>query len=488
MERSVDTAFNPFPGMGIVRPTVFMASRQAVTDNISQDTKANLNKNLQKNYIDCIKELNGFHGKSKEVILAIDTTPEETRSKYLNDQYSYVHIGQNNTWKRGFTYSSVYDCTHQLFISTLHQNYHTSKQANDTVQAFIVQLQNSCKTIEDTGSKVKFIDADRGYYNGELFGGAYFNLISSKCKYNDNIRVIVPKKFTREKVEKKTAYLEDPNSQKVFMDYINLSKYTHPSLIKYCKAVEMKTYNSMYHIPVVTVAIVDGYKTNKNRTLKDLRNEWMNTKKNIENTKSRLDVFQQEYIDLQKASGIKEPSKIEKIPQRKRTKFRNKQLNGKYKQIIKSMRYLKALKKNQTLMLNSLMFFTISSKTNEDVSNKSDYFIKLARVYHERWGIENGFKEDKAKFIRSSRSRKSTQRQWNLESGMILYNRWHVARMRIMLKKERKKAWNKVPWVPGAPYIRRKIEKNHSGMLSAESYLLQLLGYSINIRLEKLLM
>ncbi|MHA1766692.1 MAG: hypothetical protein ACTSVK_10610, partial [Promethearchaeota archaeon] len=49
--------------------------------------------------------------------------------------------------------------------------------------------------------------------------------------------------FTREKVRKKIAFLEDPNSKEVFKDYINLSKYTHHSLKGYCEASKMKTYN-----------------------------------------------------------------------------------------------------------------------------------------------------------------------------------------------------------------------------------------------------
>ncbi|MHA1729520.1 MAG: hypothetical protein ACTSWY_12410, partial [Promethearchaeota archaeon] len=86
------------------------------------------------------------------------------------------------------------------------------------------------------------------------------------------------------------------------------------------------------------------------------------------------------------------------------------------------------------------------------------------------------------------RSRKSTRRQWNLESGMILYNRWHVARLRMMLKKEREKYWNKVSWDPRSPYIRRKLERKYSGMLSAESYLLLFYQYGIKLRIKKLLM
>ena len=395
---ALDDALDIFPGVS--RSSPFSASRQAVSDNVIQDTKANLDEKLQNDYVSCMQELDEFHGKSKDVILAIDGTPEKATTKYKNNQYSHVNIGQKKVWETGFNHSATYNCTNQLFISMKHQNYHHAKHEKDKLKDYIIQLQNSCKTVEEAEAFVKFIDGDRGYYDAELFAAALFNLISIKCKKNKNVRVIIPKKFTRGKENKKIAYLEDPNSEVVFLDYINLSKYTHSSLIDMCKSSGMIEHGSVYQIPIATIAVVDGYKTNKSRTLKELQIEWMKNKNNTLNTKNRIDTLNNEYILLQKAAGIKKTSELRRIRGRKRTRFNNKLIEMKYNEIYKSVKYLKDLNKDRTKILNTLMFFCISTTPNENVLAKKDYFIKLAAIYNERWGIENGFKEDKYKFIK----------------------------------------------------------------------------------------
>ena len=469
------------------RSSPLSASRQAISDNLIKDTKKSLDKKLREDYISSMNELDGFHGKSKEVILAIDGTPEKTTSRYKNNQYSPINIGQKKKWETGFNYSAIYDATNQLFVSVLHQDYHHSKHKTDKLKDFILQLQDSCKTVEEAGAVVKFIVADRGYYDAELFAAAYFNQISLKCVHNDNTRVIIPKKFTREKENKKIAYLENPNSKDVFIDHIGLSKYSHSSLISRCKTCGMKESYMFYLIPMITVAVVDGYKTNKCRTVEELRIEWMHNKNNIKNTENRIVALSTEYINLQKLAGKKKLHRLTGIKGRKRTTFMNSAIKQKYNEIYKTYRYLKRLKKACTQMLNTLMFFCISTRPNETLSGRECYFINLASLYHERWGIENGFKEDKSKFIQSSRSRKSTRRQWNLIMGAMLYNHWHVARLRLMLIKERKKYWNKVSWDPHHPFVRRKLERKHGVLLSAESYLLQFLGFGLNLRIRKLL-
>ena len=69
----------------------------------------------------------------------------------------------------------------------------------------------------------------------------------------------------------------------------------------------------------------------------------------------------------------------------------------------------------------------------------------------------------------------------------MLYNRWHVDRMKLILQEERKSAWNRVPWDPKQPYLRRKFEKKYCAILGAESYLLQILENGIKLRLESIL-
>ena len=462
------------------------ASRTAVSDNFAQDTKKNLDKRLQENYITSMHHLATFDARSKEIILVIDGTPEETRSKYLNGQYSYINIGQRNTWKRGFNYSGVYDTTHQLFISCPHKNYHKSKHKQGQLQDFIIQLQNCCRVVEDAGSSVKIIDGDRGYYDAELFAAAYFQQFTKFCRKPYDVKVIVPKKFTREKMDKKVAFLENPESTIITKSTINLSKYTHPTLITMCKAMEIPKKKSLYKIPIIEVAMIDDYSQKSHRNLDQLKLEWKKTKTNLQISKERLEKLQNGYINLQKQEKIKKPKKITKMTQRKRRYFKTTELCTEYNRIYKTLKYIKKLKSNHRKILQSLIFFTISTAPNEDISSKSVKFIRLAKAYHERWGIENGFKEDKSKFIRSVRYRKSTKRQWNIEIGMMLYNHWHVSRMAKMLAIKRKTIWNYVPWDPQQPFFRRRIEREHGSVLSAECYLLHILEYGVKLQLQKI--
>jgi hypothetical protein len=460
------------------------ASRTAVSDNLAQDTKKNLDKKLQKNYITSMHHLATFNARSKEIILAIDGTPEEARSKYLNGQYSYVNIGQKNTWKRGFNYSGVYDTTHQLFISCPHKNYHKSKHEQGQLQDFIIQLQNCCRVVEEAGSSVKNIDGDRGYYDAELFAAAYFQQFSKFCRKPYDVKVIVPKKFTREKADKKAAFLDNPESTIITKSTINLSKYTHPALIGMCKTMEIPKEKSLYKIPIIEVAMIDDYSQKSHRNLDQLKLEWKTTKNNLQTSKERLERLQNGYVSLQKQEKIKEPKKITKLTKRKRRLFKTVELCAVYYRIYNTMMYIKKLENNQRKILQSIIFFTISTTPNEYISSESVKFIQLAKAYHERWGIENGFKEGKSKFIRSVRFRKSTKRQWNLEIGMMLYNHWHVCRMAKMLAIKRKTIWNYVPWDPQHPFFRRRIEREHGAVLSAEGYLLHILEYGVKLQLQ----
>jgi hypothetical protein len=464
----------------------FSASRKAVSDNLFQDTKKNLDIKLQENYITSMHTLAEHNARSKEIIMAIDGTPEETRSKYLNGQYSYVNIGQKNTWKRGFNYSGVYDATHQLYISCPHKNYHKSKHKQGQVQDFIMQLQNCCRVVEDAGSFVKIIDGDRGYYDAELFAVAYFQQLTKFCRESRDVKVIIPKKFTRGKKQKKIDFLENPKSTIITKSTINLSKYTHPTLISMCEAMGLEKEKSLFKIPIIEVAVVDEYSKKKHRNLEQLKDEWKQTKINLQKSQVRLNKLQEKYVNLQKAENIKNPKKIKKITSRKRRLFKTPELYKEYCKILNAMKYIKQLKSNQTKIIKSLMFFTISTTPNEDVNIESTKFVQLAKAYHDRWGIENGFKEDKSKFIRSVRYRKSTKRQWNLELGMILYNHWHVSRMAMMLAIKRKKVWNYVPWDPQKSYFRRRIEREQGAVLSAEGFLLRVLEYGLKLQLQKI--
>lgn len=466
--------------------SLFSASRQAILDNIPQASKKKLDDLCQTNYLSCMEELDQERAKSTNIMIAIDTTSQEARSKYLNNQFSHVIKGQQILWKRGHTFSSIYDCTHQLFISNQHQNKHKTKHEAGGVQSFIIQLQHTCQVVETAGSNVDMIDGDRGYYDGELYAAAYFGYINKDCLNSKPVRVVVPRKFTRGKDNKKIAFLENPNSLEVTLDSIQLSKYTHPALIDMCKASNLKITESMFEIPIAVVALVDEYGGKKKRSLEELRNQWTKTKKNIANSTERLKTLQDQFVEIQKQVGIKNPKPLSKKTKRKRKTFRNYKVYQAYQAIRKTMIYLESLKASQTKLLNALMFFSISITENEDPLKNPKEFIQIAKTYHERWGIESGFKEDKAKFIRKIRTRKSTQRQWNLTQGMMLYNRWHVARMKEMLNIIRENEWNTFPWDPDRLYIRKKLERKYGHVLKAEGFLLQVLKTGLEMTLDRI--
>jgi len=77
------------------------------------------------------------------------------------------------------------------------------------------------------------------------------------------------------------------------------------------------------------------------------------------------------------------------------------------------------------------MFFAISIVPGDDPEGNPEMFIAFTRDYHERWGIENGFRDVKDRFLTKGRSRQPCMRQFRLVLGMMLYNRWEVERKRI---------------------------------------------------------
>jgi len=469
------------------RSKIFSASRTSCNNNFPKETKHQLDQRMQHSYQQSLRDLNEINAKSKEIMFSIDTSSDLTSSKYLNDQYSFSVVGQQTIWKRAFTYSGIYDNTHQLFISFKHQNYHKSKHKFGDVQDFIKQIQEATKTVYNSGSRVKFINADRGYYDAELFAAAHLNEISALCPKNHKVSVITPKILYKNKEGQKRMFLENGTISQVNLTTLGLSKYTHPALIEKCKQFGLKPKDSIYRVPVVEVVLVDEYSKKTNRSVEDIRQEWKRINSNLTSTKNRLKILEIRFLIEQIAAGISDPKPVPTKGKYKRKNFRTRELKWIYDEVKTTRKYLKKLNKQKTKCLKALSFFTISI-TAKDVQNfKPAKFIQLAKLYHERWGIENGFRDEKMKFLGSCRLRKSTGRQYKYLIGLMLYNDWHVQRMKEMLQKERKRAWNKKPYDPRRPYLRRKFEQKYCRVLSAESYLLQTLFAGLKQRLSRIM-
>jgi hypothetical protein len=136
----------------------------------------------------------------------------------------------------------------------------------------------------------------------------------------------------------------------------------------------------------------------------------------------------QEYYDAVNGKKIGKPALGKG---RRRTKFLDSKDKRLYKACFTAHDNLKRWKKKKTALLNSLMFFAISLEPGEDPAKDPGKFIKIARLYHERWCIENGFRDVKQYFLALSRSRRPVRRSFFLVAAMMMYNRWQVERRQV---------------------------------------------------------
>ena len=84
---------------------------------------------------------------------------------------------------------------------------------------------------------------------------------------------------------------------------------------------------------------------------------------------------------------------------RRRSKFKSELEKTLYTRCFELHDRLTIVKEQRQEILHATAFFYISISPNEDVLRYSGKFIKYAVDYHERWGIENGFRDVKYKFL-----------------------------------------------------------------------------------------
>lgn len=140
---------------------------------------------------------------------------------------------------------------------------------------------------------------------------------------------------------------------------------------------------------------------------------------------------------------------------------------------------LEKWKKEKAKLLKTLMFFAISKLSGDDSETDSSKFIEFTRDYHERWGIENGFRDVKSKFLSKGRSRRPCVRQFRLVLAIMLYNRWEVERKRIALAWMGSHATIKDANDKPRPWIRRKYEIKCHEMPTAVGFLVEALQCGI---------
>ncbi len=412
-------------------PHAFSVHRTTVTSMIPQADRAQLDEVLAGHYEECMHELDDINAKSKALILVPDDTHEKVRSKYYNDHYSYVVVGQTSTWQRGFVYPTEYDATHQLFMGSKHRDYRLIESEKKGFRSWLKDIMAKTKMARELGIEQVLIEGDRAFFTGELFAMASLGMIDPATKPGHWPRAIVPRKFTREKDDFKWEYLSDSTRPQVFIDYINMSPYSYPVLKHSCEGKYMKNKVGCYQVPYVCVAMVDEYNAREKRTLEEVRARARIVQDNIEKDTINFARLLSEYKivrKVKKKSDAKEPSFGRGV---RRKRFASDEEKRAYEACCACHDRLERWTKEKGSLLKTLMFFSISLLPGDDPAANPSMFMDFARDYHERWGIENGFRDVKARFLTKGRSRKPCMRQFRLVLGMILYNRWEVERKRI---------------------------------------------------------
>ena len=462
------------------RDKLFSVHRTTVSEMIPHADRSDLDECLAEQYKECIAELEMIGTKSSAMIVASDETHEKVRSKYYNGNYSYVVVGQTSTWQRGFVYPTEYDATHQLFMGSRHRDYRLIDSEKKGLRPWIRDVAAKCKMARELGIDQVIIEGDRTYFNAELFALAALGKIDPGAIPGHQPRAIVPRKFTSEKDEYKWNYLLNPKRKQVFTDYINLNPYKNPALKVECESTFTRTKNYNFLIPYTCVATVDEYGSGKKRTLEDISAKAMKVQAGIElETASKLELIK---VYMKKSTEVnKKPPKEPSFGRgAKRQCFKSDEERRAYEACFKCHDRLEKLKKEKASLLKTLMFFAISRVPGDDPDANPSMFMAFAHDYHERWGIENGFRDVKERFLLKGRSRQPCLRQLRLVLGMMLYNRWEVNRRKESRVRTGQNDEPLQSTSTSRPWIRLKHERECTCLSTAVGFLVTAWGAGIS--------
>lgn len=465
------------------RERVLSAHRTTVDRLLPPLSRAEADAVLETQYVECMGALAAIRGRSRLVTLAIDDTHEKTGSKYLNGGYSFTSVGQKIKWERSFKYPAVCDVTHQLFLGCVHRDRRLKEAEKRSMRPWLRDVIRKIHVVREAGSQVALVEADRFYFTAEFFASGYLGLLDPGAPARDQPRVIVPRKFTREKLKFKWNYLLDESAPQVFEETLKLSPYVTPALKRRCEGNFEPTSDACFLVPYACVALADEYAPGAPRTLGQLREEARHVHERISTLGREVTRAEGAYFAHYAKFSSKRPARP--TSRRPRKRFHDAADARLYHECLRLGSRLAWWKREKTKLLKALTFFAVSVRPGEAPGDRPEYFLALARDYRDRWGIENGFRDVKQEFLRPVRSRKPTRRQLNLVLGMTLYNAWHVERARVALRRYRESAWNKVPWDPRRPHKRRRLEQEVSNLPTAKGYLIRAWTFGVLTLLKK---
>lgn len=449
----------------------FSVHRTTASKMVPRLTRDQLDKCIEEQYAGMFRDPSTSYLLSRGVNMAIDDTAIRASSKYMNKNYSYVVVGQTSTWQRGFTFSSEFDTINSLFMGVMHHDRKMNAIEKNDIRPWVKEVMAKMDALQAIGCTTGAVEGDRGFYSAEFFAAAYAGWLDANMPLDEQPRVVTPRKFAKDKEDFKLKFLLDPGSKQVFTYEMPLNPYTHPGLKEAVVDKCHRDGKGKFLVPVACIALVDEYDRKNNRTLDELRVEIRKVMDKMKKVESELEKAINTYhAHLRTFIGdaAKKPSFGRGA---RRKKFYDAEDKKLYRACFAAKDVVKKWVKRRAKLLKALMFFTISIRPGEDPASNPQEFIELARHYHERWCIENGFRDSKQNFLSQCRSRRPTVRTFHLLVSMMVYNRWQVAR--------RREAWSRSRYLPkgnggadGSPILyREKIEQQCPNLVTAVGFM-----------------
>lgn len=460
------------------------------------------------------KQLNNITGRlkkeglnSKKSLLVIDPSDVKYYGKYHNQYTEFGYTGQESTYQRGYREIPILLNPCALVESSTISKVQPKDRKDRELPLWIEAVSNTVNLAYDMGNDVKLIVGDRAFFVALGFGYSYFGLWNPNIDPTKNPRILVPKKIWDNSIEKKWAFLLNPNSQEVQLETISLDYYQQDLLGSNLLKLATNPKKTKFEVPVASIAVFDSYQNkDKAQSLAWARIEAKKIDDHINNYSVLLKSAEKDLIDLIDLRNKTQLVKLRKNGKKGKSKKRNKPLpsyipkyKGKRRKIfrdpIEKELYFKCCDiydllehwtKHKKKLANRLMFFYISLFEGEDIKKSETELISLVQQYHERWSIENCIKFIKHVFKVKTNSRKVCARHVRWIISSLGYNCWHYWRL---TRESRKRKRIDTGWKPydsiNSPPIRKKIERESSSLLTAQGYLLECLWDGIKSSIKE---
>ncbi len=422
---------------------------------------------------------------SNEVVLALD--PYHTRyfGKHVNRFHNWGSIGQKPTYFRTYKEVSLYASTPQLIMRSAVEPVLPKDKRLRNLPLWISELQHQVTILHNSGTQVKCIYADREFYSSMGMAYSYLGFWNPSVSLKKNPRLIVPKKMWGDKEEDKWTYLLTPNTPEILADHIELDYYLNKFLGSRINELDMKGNGTRYLVPTWSVAVFDTYGNGKE--LKPLswgKKEALCIQAGLQEVLKSLKDAEMQYSKFIVKHNLKKAS-ILSYKGKKRSIFSTIAEKILYLGCWKAKASVKYWEKKKADLSKRLIFFSVSARPDDYPNDCAEELVALATGYHERWGVESGFKDIKYKFQIKTNSRKPTARHVRFVIGALVYNAWHYYRLlriaRIM--KKRKKKWK--PYEVGHVPTRKKYEREYGSVLDAGCFTHLLLKQSLVSTLKR---